>query len=319
MPAFFYGHLAGIHHSAARGSAAGFDVPFRNWLTKRQTTPGMQDSILIVVADHGSRTHKGNTVTTRLEERLPLLGLLLPEWFKTEHPDLVATARANAAQRIVTSPYDVHATLRHLMFLRDHDAKAQAQREAKGSWSTSPHYRSLFEPLEMNRTCEDAGIPVHFCVCHSWKKIAASSTNVQRAAATFIEYANGLMQRVNDTCAVLRLQDGAEAVSEAFTLQVKHSEMTTLGRKTDRHGRSNVIEGSKNVETGQHVRLTLRAEALHPSGNVLRNDMRFEVTVDEQGGIFSMREALRNDIYGSDPLCIQDQLPHLRKFCKCVE
>jgi hypothetical protein len=332
MPGFAYAHLADVHHAldAKRGHAAGFDSPFVDWL-KNTWTRELPNAFLILTADHGARVHGSDGLTSRMEERNPLLALLVPEWFQRRYPHLVATARANSAKRIVTSPFDLHATLRHLMQVGDGDRDALAQRQATGSWSTQPGYRSLFEPIAPERTCEESGVPVHFCVCHHWTTLPVQGKAVQDGAEAFVAWANTQLQAAGGKCATLQLMAGVGVggVVEAHSLGVKHKEMAALNRETDRHGRGNHIKSNAVAgrSGGMTLKLTLHAEAVVSAGdakNVLRKGMQFEATVQEGqaragggGGGYVVVNALRSDTYGDDPKCVQDALPHLRKFCVC--
>merc|ERR1712159_699281 len=102
--------------------------------------------------------------------------------------------------------------------------------------------------------------------------------------------------------------------------------MAALNRKTDRHGRGNRIKSNAVAgrSGGMTLKLTLRAEAVVSAGEaktVVRTGMQFEVTVQEGpagadggSGGYVVGNALRRDRYGDDPKCVQEALPHLRKF-----
>ena len=243
-------------------------------------------------------------------------------------------------QRRITSPYDVHATLRHIMYLvGSHDPALLEERKRVGSWSTSKHHRSLFESIPENRTCSEAEIPAHFCTCHKWKRAVPSAYQmIKKAANTFVDWANNRMKNElregklfpENSCASLSLQgenkEGAGGgIMEAFTLVVKHREMTSVKRTTDRHGRQNKIQMGRHEKWDEnnptHLRLFLLTEAHHPeSGKVIRSNMRFEVLLEKktQDKTYTVSSALRSDTYGNDPACIAEQHPFLRKFCVCT-
>ena len=43
-----------------------------------------------------------------------MFGFRFPQWFVDQHPDKMEAFRVNAKERLVT-PFDVHATFRHLL------------------------------------------------------------------------------------------------------------------------------------------------------------------------------------------------------------
>jgi len=64
--------------------------------------------------DHGARIGPlRNSMEGSLEERLPWLSIVLPKWFSKQYPELAANMKHN--QHVVTSAFDVHATLRHFL------------------------------------------------------------------------------------------------------------------------------------------------------------------------------------------------------------
>lgn len=77
-----------------------------------------------------------------LEERLPWLSIVLPKWFSKEYPDLATNLKNN--QDVVTSPFDVHATLQHLLLFPKTDTNHKTQ--------------SLLTRIDPTRTCSQAGM-----------------------------------------------------------------------------------------------------------------------------------------------------------------
>ena len=50
----------------------------------------------------------------KIEERKPMFGFRFPQWFADKYPSKMAAFRTNAKERLVT-PFDIHATLHHLL------------------------------------------------------------------------------------------------------------------------------------------------------------------------------------------------------------
>ena len=103
----------------------------------------LKDTMLVIMGDHGSRNSEyRGTMQGKLEERLPWFSISLPSDFQRRFsPDLVANLRGN--QPVITSSFDVHATLRHIL--------------TYPNLPSGEHTKSLFEKLPRNRTCKDAG------------------------------------------------------------------------------------------------------------------------------------------------------------------
>jgi hypothetical protein len=102
----------------------------------------LKDTMLVIMGDHGSRNGEyRESIQGKMEERLPWFSISLPSHFHKTYPDLTANLRSN--QAIITSSFDVHATLRHILTYPSSPSEEQT--------------RSLFDTLLRNRTCKDAG------------------------------------------------------------------------------------------------------------------------------------------------------------------
>ena len=98
--------------------------------------------MIILFGDHGSRNDDvRNTMQGKLEERLPWLSISVPDWLIRKFPHIGLALEHN--QHIITSPFDMHATLRHIL-----------------TYPKEPHgekTQSLLTQLPHTRTCSDAG------------------------------------------------------------------------------------------------------------------------------------------------------------------
>ena len=154
-------------------------------------------SILILFSDHGMRA--GPIMRTELggyESRMPFLYVVLPPWYETRHPDRVASLRTNS--RRLTTFFDVHATLRQLLV----DAGAAADDLPA---FPNPGF-SLFAPVPQERSCADAGIEPHWCVCRAHQPLPPDADVVTRAANATVRHINDvLLRNVRSQCAELRL------------------------------------------------------------------------------------------------------------------
>ncbi|KAG5453193.1 hypothetical protein CSKR_112755, partial [Clonorchis sinensis] len=152
------------------------------------------NTIVILFADHGPRLGGARlSVQGKLEERLPLLSFILPKRFSTDWPEAFAQLRANR-DRLVTL-FDVHATLKHILIRQYGDHLDSVVKSPRGI--------SLFTPIPENRTCAQASIAPHWCVCLQWSDIRVRSLLnnwppvVYTAANHILSHVNHIVQRIN--------------------------------------------------------------------------------------------------------------------------
>ena len=160
-------------------------------------------SILILFSDHGMRF--GPIMRTELggyESRMPFFYVVLPPWYERRHPQRVANLRVNS--RRLTTFFDVHATLRDLLV----DAGA-----TKAGLPRFPNQGvSLFRLVPQNRSCADAGIAPHWCVCRARQPLPLNTEVIARAANATVRHINEvLLRHVRPECAELRLERVATA------------------------------------------------------------------------------------------------------------
>ncbi|XP_017038674.1 uncharacterized protein LOC108086293 [Drosophila ficusphila] len=160
----------------------------------------LEQSIVVFLSDHGSRFGRLTALSSGfLEERLPAMFLYLPPWFRDQYPDYARALQLNRNR--LTSNYDLHNTLKHIIELGGTPDGAALPRAAD-----CPKCQSLFLPVDESRSCEDAGIPVHFCTCVPFKRLR---TQWARRIAPLVvrrinEYLAG--RNLSNICAELTLK-----------------------------------------------------------------------------------------------------------------
>jgi len=114
------------------------------------------NTILLLISDHGLHMSPFFVYTDlgRLEHMNPLLVMLAPRNYVSEHSAAFDALRANE-QALITSA-DVYQTIREI--LADSSVRDQ-DKEGTGL--------SLFRPVAPSRTCAEAGIPKEFCKCNA--------------------------------------------------------------------------------------------------------------------------------------------------------
>ncbi|EGT35503.1 hypothetical protein CAEBREN_29956 [Caenorhabditis brenneri] len=121
------------------------------------------DSIVIVMADHGHRfaklreTHQG-----QLEERMPFFSISLPKQLKMTEKGKVMEKNLRENAEKLTSPFDIPASLIDILNLPD-----DSEEKDSNQMQDASHQRSLsvFRPIPEDRTCAQAGIEAHWCTC----------------------------------------------------------------------------------------------------------------------------------------------------------
>ncbi|XP_066922217.1 uncharacterized protein [Clytia hemisphaerica] len=158
----------------------------------------VENTMLIFFGDHGARWgargNFRNTKQGRLEEYNPFYSLILPPNFKKNYRELYDNIKAN--QNVLTSHFDVHWTLKHIL--------SYPKIEEKRNYG-----QSLFTKIDpKTRTCDKTGIPGKYCFCLSTKKIDANTSQANTIAQTAVDFINKKIaehEKPKELCANLTL------------------------------------------------------------------------------------------------------------------
>ena len=296
-PKFGFTFLSSLcHHESIMplGAAAKDFYAFLKWI---RDSGYLNDTMLVVMGDHGARTGEfRSTIQGKLEERLPLLSITLPRRFRLKYPELVKNLELNT--KVITSPLDLHATFMHVLKYPINPSKSKLTR---GS--------SLFSAIPRNRTCQDAMIPEYFCPCVQWLPVNTTHAHVRISALRVADYINNLLaeeSRVSRLCQKLTVDEILSAWQEIPSV--------TLGTFTGIEngmglgfGKANFQSPSSPNECTYQIRFRTK-----PGYGV------FEASVKVIEGRFIVSEHIsRINIYGFQPDCIKTTHPHLRKYCYC--
>ncbi|OWF46605.1 uncharacterized protein LOC110455492 [Mizuhopecten yessoensis] len=263
-------------------------VDFLTWLKK---DGHLDNTVLLLMSDHGSRSDTvRNTVAGRIEVRMPLLTIVLPEHFKQQHPDLAETMIQNT--KVITTPFDVYALMDDIAQKR-FDNRVQLTTDGK-----LPRGISLFRKIPKERTCADASIHEFFCACFTSIPVNRTSRLVLQIARASITKINLMLSVVKNKCAELSLTkiEDAQLIESNFK-RVEEMEEFTL---------RNVF--FKPVKDRRKYLVLFKAS---PS------DALFEVTASvENNEVTKLGEINRTNRYGKQSQCIVD--PVLRNYCLCI-
>ena len=252
----------------------------------------LNNTLLIVMGDHGSRYDKARAVLQgKLEERLPLFTMTFPKWFRDKFPNIMNNLRINTNR--LTSWFDVYATFRHMLSYPDFPSDVK-------------HGQSLLTEVPISRTCKDANVADHWCPCLRWEPIDHSYTHVQNAALAAVEYMNNAnleYQESAEKCTKLSLKDVNYGLLERPNNKIlSYSDTRDLKPIFDKR--------LKPVHTDLcHYQVQFTTSP---------NNGTYEATVRFHKSWFIVSKGIsRINKYGDQPKCIERKLPHLRKYCMC--
>ncbi len=274
------------------------------------------NTILILFSDHGPRfTESRQSIKGLLNERNPFFSIYMPKLFNQRYPNEYNLFKNNLNKLI--TPMDIHKTLIHLLMLESNNQKIKLENDKRSI--------SLFETnISYERTCQMAGIDIHWCSCLKRTKININqetfhNKSLIRITEYFIDYLNNdLLKDHLDKCSELKL----DKIMTIYKLE------SFISNKTS----SQVIE----VEWPKHMKkqhMNKNPEEIKYGFTrylfqvkTLPNNAEYEFTVNSE---FEMKnhqnESLslnKNTIsrinkYSHQADCISQEYPDLRKFCFC--
>jgi len=260
------------------------------------------NTLLIIFGDHGARfSDLRKTIQGKLEERLPFMSITLPKWFIEKYPDLHSNLVHNS--KVLTTPFDVYATLRHILSYPSYPA---------GEITTG---ESLFNKIDKeSRTCENAGVEEHWCPCLNLEEISTDEPLIKELAEFVVTFMNNLMfknSHLENLCHKLVLKK----ITGAF--RDMPSEKMQFFDKTRRDGECD----SCGLKFAGKSTNTLADDTLYQLQFVTSpNEGFYEASVKMKKGVPSLAgDVSRIDAYKDQPYCIAKKFPLLRKYCYCSQ
>nr|AAM50986.1 RE29544p [Drosophila melanogaster] len=244
-----------------------------------------EEMIMIFFADHGTRF--GDLTYLKegfLEERLPMMFIYLPPWFRETYPSYVRALELN--QHRLSSNFDLHNTLKHIIEI----GGTPDGRELPKSFDC-PTCQSLFYPLPEGRTCSEAGIEEHWCTCEPYKIISGQDWTTP--------IAHSVIDRMNEYF----VQKNLTSLCSNLTLNYVHKTEIKTGLNIDWH--QTLMESETAV-----YRIKFK---------VKQNSADFQATVvyhnSTQNAQVNVEKISRTNSYKEDSTCIDDKLAKL--YCIC--
>lgn len=256
----------------------------------------LNKSAVIFMSDHGHRfSNVRKTLVGLLEERNPFFGLWFPEWFYDQHPQIKTNLRTNTER--FSSTFDIHETLKDIL-----DANYEGtQRLNKRGLS------HLYE-LPKYRTCNQAGVPDHYCLCIQEKPLNLSLPFLKNASELVITYLNTILTPFKQ-CKRIKYEKILRAESVGFDKKVKNGYKAYQVLILEKEN-GNRTETDNEETSAYKIRLAIKTQP---------NDAIFEATVGRNSANDTWiveGTVQRLNSYTNTSSCIEKAL--LRKYCSCA-
>ncbi|KAJ8728240.1 hypothetical protein PYW08_016625 [Mythimna loreyi] len=260
----------------------------------------LEDTLVFVMGDHGTRfAGVRDTYQGKLEERLPLMAILLPEKLKKNRPEALEALSQNID--ILTTPFDIHSTVLDVLDLKHMSNKYRIFS------SNLTRAMTLLEPIPKWRTCAEAGIVHHWCSCTKWLNVSEATNMYKRVANVLADYIDRVSEEQRAKCAKRKLL----FIHHVLQLNVnKHLLKYSYSRELDAY-LGNPVESAPRALLEYY-----QAKIVMSPG---RGIFQGTLTYNTQTNSFwvSKRDVSRVSRYGSEPECISATHPHLNPFCYC--
>lgn len=252
----------------------------------------LNKTVLFFLSDHGIRFGPvRQTSVGKLEERLPFMFLIFPDWFLKKYPNIHRNLQVNS--RRLTTPFDIHETLLNLMDF-DPDPQTSMNHIERGL--------NLLNEVPTSRTCENAGILPHWCTCSQQMVLSNTNESVIDISKQFVRKINEKFANLSQ-CEILSLSD----VKYASRL-VTSDKVLSFNRKLS-DVNNLLVEYGKRVNTYVDYQLTIQTR---PGGALFEGTLRFD---EETKSVQMMGDISRINRYGTQSHCIDTT--NAKKFCYC--
>ncbi|XP_067644033.1 uncharacterized protein [Eurosta solidaginis] len=272
--------------------ASSMDTVMLGYLERLSKSGILERMTVVFFSDHGLRFGRARaTPSGHMEERLPFIFIWLPQYLKQKYPSFVNALSVNKNR--LTTPYDLHMTLKHFLNLTERVAKND-RASVLSRPEACPNCQTLLEPVPLGRSCDDAAIAEHWCTCIPYDKVNQKTNVVQKLGTLAVNYINKLvMEFRNGTmkklCRNLYLRNVVSAYRANAAFRPKEP----------------IDGGDLDV-----YRLQLVTKP---------NNANFEVTLrynTKTEDVNFTGEISRLDSYAKDSHCIKDSF--VKKYCSCA-
>ncbi|XP_039761738.1 uncharacterized protein LOC120634915 [Pararge aegeria] len=275
------------------------DDDFAQFLLDFRRQSRHENTLLFVMGDHGPRyANVRDTLQGKLEERLPLMAIRLPNALVRHYPHVLDNLQRNA--EVLTTPHDIYATVLDALDLR------QFWNEYKVRGADMTRAMTLLEPIPKNRSCSEAGIEPHWCSCLSWENVSDCDPMYSRCANALVDYINSLTQTVRSKCALRTL-----ASVTWVQRQRANSGVLTFIEAKDADGYVGKF-GRKVQPLTENYQVKL---VVGPGRGFYEASLTY--VAKEDRFLIDSRDISRTNAYNNEPHCISSSLPSLNMYCYC--
>lgn len=279
------------YHTDLLGTA---DDDLMNLLRSFKTDGILENTLLLVMSDHGSRfTNIRMTYQGKIEERLPFVSIVLPERLKKHRPDAEKNLRSNA--NVLTTPFDIHTTILDAVGLK------HLSNNYKVPGSDLLRGLSLLEPILASRSCSEAYIHPHWCACLKWKYVPENDMMYKRAAYEFAAYINFLIAE-NAKCAEMEILEIKWVKREIGSYQHSVEYKALMARQKFEIVIPTVVFYQVQIE-------------MSPGHAMFEGTLNFYEHINRF--VLFEQDISRINAYGAEPNCVIRTHPHLSKYCYC--
>ena len=213
----FTGMNAGLHTHGDHNGISSDKAIIMDFFRKIESTGIANNTVIFFGGDHGCRLRYFRTHAGNHEARLPVMYAIFPKWFRERYTTTFENFKFNANERM-TSQYDLYYTLKAILnkdFTNPHS-----------QYDPESHYgMNLLAKVPESRTCDQAGVSSHFCVCGTKTKLKNTDPRAIKAGKIFISGVNKLLNSVK--CVRFKKFD----VTEAYITYPKEDILLTIDTK----------------------------------------------------------------------------------------
>ncbi len=177
----------GLHSHHSQNGISQDKHMVMNFLKKLHASGIINNTVVFIGGDHGCRFKDYfNTRVGYYETSLPLMYGIFPKWFREKYPTAFGNFKFNGENRL-TSQYDLYYTLRAILnkdFINP-----------RSHYDPNSHYGvNLLARVPEERTCQQAGVGPHFCMCGRKTRLDNTDPRALKAGQILITKVNELLK-----------------------------------------------------------------------------------------------------------------------------
>ncbi|CAG9771746.1 unnamed protein product [Ceutorhynchus assimilis] len=296
-PKFLFGFHGELSHDDYNLIGAADDDTL-DLITELHNSGALNNTVLIVMADHGHRfADVRDTIQGKQEERLPFFSFTFPKWFKQKYPQAYDNFQSNANK--LTTPFDIHKTLMDVLHLQNTGVADIVNNRAV----------SLFSQIPLERSCAHAYIEPHWCTCLDWETVSIEIPVTH------------LVMRITDTLVnkINQITESHRRICEKLSVKQVHGIMKMSPNK-------DLLKFSHNADIDGFVadlsaNLQVDSDLYQIKATLVPGDSIFEASLrhfrDSDQMVLKISDISRINMYRSQAWCVEKNLPHLGKYCYC--